>query len=221
MDGQARVPLDVVMSEVRRRLSDCRSVLAESHLRRVRFGGRWWSRPVSIVQGLRQVVSGRVKARGTTVRRKLSNNMEKRRATSIDKIAYVVNLALVCGFWFFGAYLTGFILSMSLRGRLDGGLFVNAGATVFALTWLSGVSAYVIAMWKWRKTNGEIQLIRLARMSSRPTDPADASVWPWIRAAWWAWLFVVACMGILLVFGLLNSWLGLVAATHLTDSSNV
>ena len=117
---------------------------------------------------------------------------------ALDWIFRWFGVVAVAAFWVFGVYIGSVMLSMSTRGRIDGGVFLNAAVTVYVLVWLGGVTAFMVAIWKNRRLRaGGQQLAALAR-SARPADPIAAEVWPWIKAAWWAWLFV---MGFILCFG--------------------
>ena len=126
-----------------------------------------------------------------------------KRAETIHRVGYWIWLAGIAGFWAFGVCIGSFMLSMSTRGRLDGGAFINGALTVYVLVWLCGVTAFLVAVWKGRKLRGDVQLAHLARMP-KPTDPAAASVWPWIKAAWWAWLFVMGFIACAAIAGLLG-----------------
>jgi hypothetical protein len=125
-----------------------------------------------------------------------------KRAEAIHKAAFWIRLAAVAGFWAFGVYVASFILSMSARGRLDGGVFIKGAATVYVLVWLAGITAFLVAVWKARELRG-VQLAQLARMP-KPTDPVAASVWPWIKTAWWAWICVMGFIACAIVAGLLG-----------------
>ena len=124
--------------------------------------------------------------------------MSKVRA-ALDWMVRWFALVAVAAFWVFGVYIGSVMLSMSTRGRIDGGVFVNTAVTAYVLVWLAGVTPFMVAIWKNRKLRADGQQLAALARSARPADQVAADVWPWIRAAWWSWLFV---MGFILCFAI-------------------
>jgi hypothetical protein len=108
-----------------------------------------------------------------------------------DTPAYRVSLVGSVIVWLGFATVIGLGLSMSLTGRLNGGLAINVFATVAFLTWFAGASAWsVITAWKSRAVADSRELNGLI-YRPRPSDPALATVWWWQRFGLWCWIAFV------------------------------
>ena len=93
------------------------------------------------------------------------------RSKLFDTAGYWINFAGVLAFWVFALYVCSVMLSMSARGRLHGGLFLNVAMSLYVLVFLGGVTAYLVAVWKWRHLEEKVQLNRLARLGASESHP--------------------------------------------------
>ncbi len=78
---------------------------------------------------------------------------------------------------------------------MDGGTWVNALVSAYALVWMGAVTAYLLTMWSARDLASDVPVWRLSR-SARPSDGPGRRVWFWARVAWWGWWAIVAYLGL-------------------------
>lgn len=93
----------------------------------------------------------------------------------------------------FGIGIAGWMLSMSVAGRLRSGAVLNVIATTLVLLWVAMLGAFDVALWRIRHLPADLQLMRLAR-AAQPDNPVAAVVWWWTRLAWYAWLSFMALL---------------------------
>lgn len=119
---------------------------------------------------------------------------------------YWFQVSAVGGFWLLGAVVAGFAFSMSLAGRIDGGVLINAFATVYFTIWMATISAFAIAVWTARNLDSRTNLMALARRP-QPVDPVAARAWRYSRIAWYGWISSAALLvALLVVANLTRSW---------------
>jgi hypothetical protein len=116
--------------------------------------------------------------------------LERRHRQTVSYWFFVVCCA---AFWVFGATIATFMLSMSLRGRINGGVTLNAFVTLYGMVWIGMVTAFAIALWHARDLPRTVQFMALAR-APRPGEPIAVKVWWWTRAAWFGWLAIVCAL---------------------------
>ena len=122
-----------------------------------------------------------------------------------DTRGYRLGFAFSIGLWLCCLFVVGLFLSMSLTGRVYGGVAINAFVTVIALTWFGGATAWLIAGWKSRAVDDARELLGLA-YRGRPSDPALAEVWRWLRIWSWSLITFGIELGALVALSRLGVW---------------